>query len=190
LTERASDLVGNFSTGMKRKLGIARAILHEPEIVFFDEPTSGLDPEAQHMVRELILSLSHAGSMTVFLNSHNLDEVQRICSRVAILYQGRIRALDSVERLTAAGKKTVFSVTLADPAQSGEAMGVISSLEGMEVVARNERVLTMVLATTSAPEVIAALVKNGILIEEARIQKRSLEEIYLDVMREAEGREA
>jgi ABC-2 type transport system ATP-binding protein len=109
---------------------------------------------------------------------------------VAILYQGRIRALDSVERLTAAGKKTVFSVTLADPAQSGEAMGVISSLEGMEVVARNERVLTMVLATTSAPEVIAALVKNGILIEEARIQKRSLEEIYLDVMREAEGREA
>jgi ABC-2 type transport system ATP-binding protein len=190
LTERASDLVGNFSTGMKRKLGIARAILHEPEIVFFDEPTSGLDPEAQHMVRELILSLSHAGSMTVFLNSHNLDEVQRICSRVAILYQGRIRALDSVERLTAAGKKTVFSVTLADPAQSGEAMGIISSLEGMEVVARNERVLTMVLATTSAPEVIAALVKNGILIEEARIQKRSLEEIYLDVMREAEGREA
>jgi ABC-2 type transport system ATP-binding protein len=190
LTERASDLVGKFSTGMKRKLGIARAILHEPEIVFFDEPTSGLDPEAQHMVRELILSLSHAGSMTVFLNSHNLDEVQRICSRVAILYQGRIRALDSVERLTAAGKKTVFSVTLADPAQSGEAMGIISSLEGMEVVARNERVLTMVLATTSAPEVIAALVKNGILIEEARIQKRSLEEIYLDVMREAEGREA
>jgi ABC-2 type transport system ATP-binding protein len=187
LTERASDLVGDFSTGMKRKLGIARAIMHEPEIVFFDEPTSGLDPEAQHMVRELILRLSHAGSMTVFLNSHNLDEVQRICSRVAILYQGRIRALDSVEHLTTAGKKTVFSVTLADPAQSGEAMGVISSLEGIEEVAQNERVLTMVLATTSAPEVIATLVRFGIGIEEARIQKRSLEEIYLDIMHEAEG---
>jgi len=187
LTDRGSDLVGNFSTGMKRKLGIARAILHEPEIVFLDEPTSGLDPEAQHMVRELILRLSHAGSMTVFLNSHNLDEVQRICSRVAILHQGRIRALDSVQHLTSAGRKTGFSITLADPAQTGEAEGILSSLGGIGELTRNDNVLGMVLATTPAHEVIAALVKNGILLEEARIQKRSLEEIYLDVMRQAEG---
>ncbi|HPJ73378.1 MAG TPA: ABC transporter ATP-binding protein, partial [Methanoregulaceae archaeon] len=99
LQDRSSEPVGNFSTGMKRKLGIARAILHEPEIVFFDEPTSGLDPEAQHMVRELILDLSKREGMTVFLNSHNLDEVQRICTRVAILHRGRIRALDSVRNL-------------------------------------------------------------------------------------------
>ena len=187
LTDRGSDLVGNFSTGMKRKLGIARAILHEPEIVFLDEPTSGLDPEAQHMVRELILRLSHAGSMTVFLNSHNLDEVQRVCSRVAILHQGRIRALDSVQHLTSAGTKTGFSITLANPAQAGEAEVLLSSLGGIGEITRNDTVLGMVLATTPAHEVIAALVKNGILLEEARIQKRSLEEIYLDVMRQAEG---
>jgi ABC-2 type transport system ATP-binding protein len=187
LTDRGSDLVGNFSTGMKRKLGIARAILHEPEIVFLDEPTSGLDPEAQHMVRELILRLSHAGSMTVFLNSHNLDEVQRVCSRVAILHQGRIRALDSIQHLTSAGRKTGFSITLADPAQAGEAEVLLSSLGGIGELTLNDNVLGMVLAATPAHEVIAALVKNGILLEEARIQKRSLEEIYLDVMRQAEG---
>jgi len=187
LTDRGRDMVGNFSTGMKRKLGIARAILHEPEIVFFDEPTSGLDPEAQHMVRELILRLSHAGSMTVFLNSHNLDEVQRVCSRVAILHQGRIRALDSVRHLTSAGQKTGFSVTLADPSQAGEAEGIISSLGGIGELTWNDTVLGMVLVTTPANEVISALVKNGILLEEARMQKRSLEEIYLDVMRQAEG---
>ncbi len=187
LTDRGSDMFGNFSTGMKRKLGIARAILHEPEIVFLDEPTSGLDPEAQHMVRELILRLSHEGSMTVFLNSHNLDEVQRVCSRVAILHQGRIRALDSIQHLTSAGRKTGFSITLADPAQAGEAEGILSSLGGIGELTRNDNVLGMVLATTPAHEVIAALVKNGILLEEARIQKRSLEEIYLDVMRQAEG---
>ncbi len=187
LNDRGGDLVGQFSTGMKRKLGIARAILHEPEIVFFDEPTSGLDPEAQHMVRELILRLSHAGSMTVFLNSHNLDEVQRVCSRVAILHQGRIRALDSVRHLTSAGKKIGFSVTLADPSQAGEAEGILFSVGGIEKLTRNDNVLGMVLVTTPAHEVISALVKNGILLEEARMQKRSLEEIYLDVMRQAEG---
>jgi ABC-2 type transport system ATP-binding protein len=187
LADRGNDMVGNFSTGMKRKLGIARAILHQPEIVFFDEPTSGLDPEAQHMVRELILRLSHEGSMTVFLNSHNLDEVQRICSRVAILYQGRIKALDSVQHLTTAGKTTGFSITLADPAQTGEAERVLSTLGGIGEVTRADNRLEMTLVTIPAHEVVAVLVKSGILVEEARIQKRSLEEIYLDVMRQAEG---
>lgn len=187
LTGREKDLVGNFSTGMKRKLGIARALLHRPEILFLDEPTSGLDPEAQHMVRELILRLSQAESMTVFLNSHNLDEVQRTCSRVAILHQGRIRALDSVRHLTSAGRKTGFSVTLADPGQAGKAMDILSSLEGIDEVARNENVLGIMLVSVPPHEIVAALVGNGILVEEARIQKRSLEEIYLDVMRQAEG---
>jgi len=187
LTDRGDDLVGKYSTGMKRKLGIARAILHEPEIVFLDEPTSGLDPEAQHRVRELILGLSHEGSMTVFLNSHNLDEVQRICSRVAILFQGRIRALDSVRHLTAAGKKNGFSVTLADPSQAGEAGRILSSIAGIEDLSYKGSILEMVLATVSSHEVIAALVKGGILVDEARIQRRSLEDIYLDVMRQSGG---
>jgi ABC-2 type transport system ATP-binding protein len=187
LADRSDDLVGTFSTGMKRKLGIARAIMHEPEIVFLDEPTSGLDPEAQHRVRELILGLSREGSMTVFLNSHNLDEVQRVCSRVAILSQGRIRALDSVRHLTTAGTKTGFSVTLSDPAQAGEAERILSSLGGIEDLSGRENVLEMTLAAIPSHEVVAALVTGGIMVDEARIEKRSLEEIYLDVMHRAEG---
>ncbi len=187
LTSREKDLVGNFSTGMKRKLGIARALLHEPEILFLDEPTSGLDPEAQHMVRDLILRLSHAEEMTVFLNSHNLDEVQRICSHVAILHRGRILALDSIGHLTSSGRKTVFLITLANPGQSRGAEDLLSSLGGIEAITRNENVLQMLLATVQPHEVVAALVQNGIAVDEARIQKRSLEEIYLHVMRQAEG---
>ncbi|WP_243669283.1 ABC transporter ATP-binding protein, partial [Methanoculleus chikugoensis] len=115
LADRRNDPVGTFSTGMKRKLGIARAILHRPEILFLDEPSSGLDPGAQRMVRDLILELSRREEMTVFLNSHHLDEVQRICSTVAILAEGRIRAFDSVENLTAASGRPAVTVALTDP---------------------------------------------------------------------------
>jgi ABC-2 type transport system ATP-binding protein len=187
LADRAHELTGNFSTGMKRKLGMARAILHQPEIVFFDEPTSGLDPEAQHMVRELVLRLSKEGSMTVFLNSHNLDEVQRICSRVAILHDGRIRALDSVRHLTSAGTKTLFSVTLADPAQAGTALEILGALAGIEDLARNGSILELMLSGIPSHEVIAALVNHGIKVDEARVRQRSLEEIYLDVMHQVGG---
>lgn len=186
LTDRGSDLVGNYSTGMKRKLGIARAILHDPEIVFFDEPTSGLDPEAQHKVRELIVGLSK-GEMTVFLNSHNLDEVQRVCSRVAILSQGRVLALDSVSHLTSAGKQTGFLVTLADAAMSAQAVAVLSSTGGVSEISANGKEVTMMLGTMPPHDVIAALVRGGIPVEEAKIQKRSLEDIYLDVIRQAGG---
>ena len=79
-----NEKVGFFSKGMIRKLAIARAIINDPEVLFLDEPSSGLDPDAQRMVRNLILELSKEGK-TVFLNSHDLDEVQRICDRIAIL---------------------------------------------------------------------------------------------------------
>jgi len=187
LHERSTEPVGNFSTGMKRKLGIARAILHEPEIVFFDEPSSGLDPEAQHMVRELILGLSKKEAMTVFLNSHNLDEVQRICSRVAILHRGKIQALDTVSRLTEDRGKSVYTVTLADPGTFPAALDILSTASGMSGLTLDGDRVSMYLDTLPPHEVISMLVKGGIGVNEAQREARSLEEIYLGVMRQAEG---
>ncbi|MCA9704168.1 MAG: ABC transporter ATP-binding protein, partial [Methanolinea sp.] len=187
LQDRSSEPVGTFSTGMKRKLGIARAILHEPEIVFFDEPTSGLDPEAQHMVRELILDLSKREGMTVFLNSHNLDEVQRICTRVAILHRGRIRALDSVRNLVRGAGKSAYVVTLADPAAGTAAVDILSSAGGLSEVSAEDGRVSMSLGSLQPHEVISLLVNGGIGVDEARREARSLEEIYLGVMGQAEG---
>jgi ABC-2 type transport system ATP-binding protein len=187
LSERRNEPVGTFSTGMKRKLGIARAILHEPEMVFFDEPTSGLDPEAQHMVRELIIGLSKKEAMTVFLNSHNLDEVQRICSRVAILHKGRIRALDSVSNLTAGMGKTAYVVTLAEPGTAPAAIDILSAAAGISGLSAEGGRLIMYLDSCPPYKVISMLVEGGIGIEEAQRTGKSLEEIYLGVMRQAEG---
>lgn len=187
LEERSGEPIGNFSTGMKRKLGIARTILHEPEIVFFDEPTSGLDPEAQHMVRELILDLSKREAMTVFLNSHNLDEVQKICSRVAILHRGKIRVLDSIRNLAEKGQKSMYIVTLADPGLGTAALDLLSTVGGISDLSLGQNRITMRLDGIPAHDVIAMLVEGGIAIDEAWREGRSLEDIYLGVMQQAEG---
>ncbi len=96
LEERQHDKVGTYSKGMRRKLALARSIVADPQALFLDEPAAGLDPEAQHLVRDLILQLVRERGMAVFLNSHDLDEVERICTSVAILHHGEIKAYDRV----------------------------------------------------------------------------------------------
>jgi|GEM_PF-226147 len=181
LADRRDDPVGTFSTGMKRKLGIARAILHRPEVVFLDEPSSGLDPGAQRMVRDLILELSRREEMTVFLNSHHLDEVQRVCSTVAILAGGRIRAFDSVANLTAASGRPAVTITLADPgerARACETVGGLAFVTGCEP--DGDRLRCTLADPGATPDLVAALFGAGFRIEEVRRSSRSLEEIYLE----------
>ena len=186
LSDRGNDLVGTFSTGMKRKLGLARAILHRPEILFLDEPSSGLDPEGQKMVHDLIVGLS-GKSMTIFLNSHNLDEVSRVCSKVAILHRGTIRACDSIERLRAGPPGTGFEITLSDPDLGDKAVAIINTLPGVTTTSQENGHITVTLTRPSGAPVLEALVKEGIGVEEAVRRKRTLGEIYLEVVREAGG---
>ncbi len=186
LSDRADDLVGVFSTGMKRKLGLARAILHKPEILFLDEPSSGLDPEGQKMVHDLIIDLSRQ-AMTIFLNSHNLDEVSRVCSKVAILHRGTIRANDSVERLRAGPSGTGIEITLSDPSLAERAVAIINALPGVTMAFQEHGLIRATLSGPSGSPVLEALIKNGVGVEEAVRRKRTLEEIYLEVVREAGG---
>jgi len=186
LADRRDSMVGTFSTGMRRKLGIGRAILHDPEVLFLDEPSAGLDPEAQRMVRDLIADLSREEEMTVFVNSHNLDEVQRVCSTVAILHDGRIRAFDTVERLRSGGGAEVRFV-LSDGASAERALAVLSAMQGVDEVSREGEGVSARLAGSDVPSLVKAVVDAGCAIEEVRKDHRSLEEIYLSVVRQAEG---
>ncbi len=188
LLERADDLVGTFSAGMKRKMGLARAILHDPEILFLDEPTSGLDPEAQVLVRDLILHLSRQESMTVFMNSHHLAEVERVCSKVAILHQGSLRAFDTVDNLRNRSGRPQFSLSLADSGQIDTALAILPQLEGVVNVENDGKhiLLTLAPGITTAP-ILTRLIREGIAVEEATRLTRSLEDIYLGVVQEAEG---
>ncbi|EJG08320.1 ABC transporter related protein [Methanofollis liminatans DSM 4140] len=186
LTERKDSLVGTFSTGMRRKLGIGRAILHNPEALFLDEPSAGLDPEAQRMVRDLIADLSREEEMTVVVNSHNLDEVQRVCSTVAILHDGRIRAFDTVERLRSGGGAEV-RIVLSDRSSAERALAVLSAATGVAAVSREGEEVSARLDGADVPTLVRAMAEAGCAIEEVRKDHRSLEEIYLSVVRQAEG---
>jgi ABC-2 type transport system ATP-binding protein len=111
LVDRAGDKVSSYSKGMRQKLAIARAMVHDPELYILDEPTAGIDPSGQVEMRETILELKDRGK-TVFLSSHNLDEVQRICDRVALINRGEIRLQGTLEELRGDNNRRQLEVRL------------------------------------------------------------------------------
>ena len=113
LRERARDKIQDYSNGMKQRLLIARALLHQPQIVFLDEPTRGLDPVVGRDIRRLILDLSNQG-VTIFLTTHYMEEADQLCGRVAFISDGRIVALDTPDNLKVAHGQNSLTAKLAD----------------------------------------------------------------------------
>jgi len=185
LASRSRDKVGTLSRGMRRKLGLVRALLHSPDLLMLDEPSAGLDPEAQKMVRDLIVTLSSEARITVFLSSHDLDEVQRICGRVAILQRGRIRVCDSLKALQASAGNDVVEIVLTDTARVQEAARLLESRPEVASATLDDAALSVTLRKSQgATAVAAALEAQGIGVEAMRRSRRSLEDIYLEVVRE------
>lgn len=116
LEQRSQEAVKGYSNGMKQRLLIARALLHQPQVLFLDEPTKGLDPDVAHALRALVIELASQG-MTVCLTTHYMEEADQLCRRVAIMDQGRIVALDAPQRLKVAYGEPFLVVTLRDGTQ-------------------------------------------------------------------------
>ena len=135
LWDRRDDLAGTFSKGMKQKLAIARALIHEPSVVFLDEPTAALDPEAAFVVREAIASLRGAGR-TIVLCTHNLDEAERLCDRIGFVRGGLLR-VDSPARLRGGdgnGGGPILRVTLVEAPTQAQ-LAAVAALTGVSHVA-------------------------------------------------------
>jgi len=182
LWERRDAPVETFSKGMKQKLAIARALVHDPILLFLDEPTANLDPEAAKMVRDTILDLRKE-RRTIFLNTHNLDEAQRVCDRVGIL-RTRLLTIGSPRDLEArlAGRRTVVRL-----AQATEelAAAVRHRLGSRRVeISGNDLVVHTDDPVRENPEIVAALVEAGGRIVELSQPTASLEEVYLKLIHE------
>ena len=183
LWERRRDIAATFSKGMKQKLAIARALLHEPRTVFFDEPTAGLDPEASRLVREFILEIKQQGR-TIFICTHNLDEADRLCDRIGV-FKTRLLVVDApaVLRRQVFGRKIVFHLQQADQA-------LVDKINHHPQVAEAQLVDQKIVATiedpeTHNPELIRLLISEGADIQFVGELRRSLEDVYMQLVKNA-----
>jgi ABC-2 type transport system ATP-binding protein len=183
LWERRFDAAGTFSKGMKQKLAIARALLHEPPILFLDEPTAGLDPEGAHLVREFVAELKKEGR-TIFLCTHNLDEADHLCDRVGV-FKTRLLVVDTPTRLRASvfGRKVIFHLRTADEVIA-ENVRKLPFVREVKVV-ENKLVVTLDEPEARNPEVVRSLVKAGADIQFVGELRHSLEDVYLQLVKDA-----
>lgn len=170
LTEAADRRVRGFSVGMLQRLGVAAALMTKPDLVILDEPTSGMDPPGIQEMRALIRSLADNDGVTIVLASHQLQEVQRVCDRVAIFNKGKVVTEGRVSDLTAAGERLRLSVTPL--ARALAVLGDRASLDGDAVLASVPR--------AEGPAVIKALVEGGVDVEEARWIGADLEDVFMN----------
>jgi ABC-2 type transport system ATP-binding protein len=182
LWDRRDAKVGTYSKGMKQRLALARALIHEPEVIFLDEPTAALDPEAAREVRELVKNLSSEGR-TIFLSTHNLTEAEQLCSRIAVV-QTHLLALDTPERLRQRLFRRQVVIQL-----DGLSESIVELVKGLPFVrnaetAENEIVAELNDPENARPELVRHIVEAGGRIMTVSEQQHSLEEVYLNLMNE------
>jgi ABC-2 type transport system ATP-binding protein len=183
LYDRKNDAAGTFSKGIKQKLAIARALLHEPRILFLDEPTAGLDPEASHLVREFIAELKKEGR-TIFLCTHNLDEADRLCDRIGV-FKSRLLVVDTPANLRTSlfGRKVVFHLG-GTPAGLDAAVRKLAFVREVKAV-ENKLLVTLDEPEAHNPDIVRALVAAGADIQFVGELRHSLEDVYLQLVKTA-----
>jgi ABC-2 type transport system ATP-binding protein len=184
LYERRFDKVGTFSKGMKQRLALARAMLHEPEVLFLDEPTSGLDPEAAAEVREIVKDLSREGR-TIFLSTHNLTEAEQLCRRIAVISTSLL-ALDTPENLRRRFFRRQIVVQLAAANDKvKEAVHKLHFVENLQAEGRS-LILELVDPERDRPALVKAIVEAGGAVEAVTEKQYPLEDVYLKLIHEKE----
>ena len=177
LEERKDDLVKTFSGGMRRRLEIARGLLHRPKVLFLDEPTLGLDPQTRNYLWEYIEKLSDETKITVIITTHYMDEADRLCGRIGIVDKGQIVALDTPENL----KKIIGSdvITIRSPDYSGKLASLSESW--IENIKQYDGFFTIALhdAEEHLSELINLLIKSEVKMTSVSIHKPTLEDVFL-----------
>jgi ABC-2 type transport system ATP-binding protein len=187
--DMANRLCARLSKGYKQRVGLAQALIHNPEVLILDEPTAGLDPKQRNETRQLIKDL--AGDHTIVLSTHILPEVSQTCQRVVIIAKGKVVAVDTPDNLTARlrGNETMYVQIDAAGADAGAALARLNGVSRVVEADRKERVVGYEVATEQGRDVrrelAQAIVANGWGLLELRPMRASLEEVFLTLIEDA-----
>jgi ABC-2 type transport system ATP-binding protein len=169
LEDRKKDLAGKYSGGMKRRLNLAGALVHDPPVLLLDEPTVGVDPQSRNMIFESIEGLKHEGR-TIIYTTHYMEEAQRLCDRVAIIDNGKILAMDRVDKLIEQhGGDATIEAELTEESQK------IPQVRGKIVGNR------LIIKTSKPMEELARLSKAGMDLVELKVERPNLETVFLNL---------
>jgi ABC-2 type transport system ATP-binding protein len=187
LADRADDRAGTYSKGMRQRLALARAMVHNPEVLILDEPTAGVDPTGQIEIRKILLDIARIEKKTVLLSSHNLDEVQRICNRIALIDRGEIKMYGELKDLRQKmGRSSIvvevsssISESLIDNLKQKPELGFFDSNSNSLFFESSE-------GAAEVSDIINHLAGQGVKIEKVGRREASLEDLYSTILKEAE----
>jgi ABC-2 type transport system ATP-binding protein len=183
LWDRRNEAVGGFSKGMKQKIAIARALIHNPNYIFLDEPTASLDPMAAKIVREYILEMKKQGK-TILINTHNLSEAERICDKVALV-KNRTVKIGNPKNLARGLFTRTISITMQNIPST-----LLKDIESLRLVSQaqvkgNQLILQVRNPEADNPQVLSWLLKQGLQVQFVSEEEHSLEDVYLKLIEEA-----
>ena len=179
IADRADDRVGGFSRGMKQRLSLARALVHDPDLLFLDEPTAGLDPAATHQLHQTVREMSRKRGRTVVLCTHNLVEAQALSDRVAVLGGGALLALGTPAELARRMAPRLEVSIEVDPSQQESAIALVASLDGLSVAAERPGILRVGgIPRDRVPHLASQLVGAGIALYRLEPHEPSLTDAY------------
>src|SRR6202158_288095 len=181
LTERANDLVQTYSGGMRRRLEIARGLIHSPEVLFLDEPTIGLDPQSRRAVWDLLERLRRETGLTISLTTHYMDEAETLCDRIAIVDAGKIIALDTPVGLKSMvpGADRIDLVVEKDPDAIATMLRPMAYLREVSRDAANRLQLSANDGAHAIPKILEAVDEAGDRVTSITVQKLSLEDVFI-----------
>jgi ABC-2 type transport system ATP-binding protein len=184
LSGKGNDKVGTFSKGMRQRLALARALVHDPEILILDEPLSGIDPPGQMEIRKVLLDIVKIHNKTIFFSSHNLDEVQRLCNRIALIDFGEIKLYGDLKQLLTQNNRNQVDVKIAGSVNE-TALTQLKKNEKIQDAVMNGNLLSLQLSgNASVNDVIPLLTAAGLLLEEITKKQSSLEEMYNEILKQ------
>ncbi len=177
LEQRAREPISRFSGGMKRRLNIAVALMHKPQLLLLDEPTVGIDPQARLAILELIREEA-AGGRAVLYTTHHLEEAERLCDRILIIDHGRILAAGTPESLVAMlGEGKI--VVLRGRFESGRVESVVAPVEGIAVVASTAERVLLTVARGSIPALFDLVSEHGLDIDDLSVREPDLSSVFI-----------